>query len=107
MNDELEELRRKKLQQMQEELAKQKEAEEQARLLELQKELLLKKILTPEAKSRLANIKLANPEFAAQVEVLLIRLYQMGKVTKLTDEEFKQLLLKIRGKKKETKIIRK
>ena len=95
MNGDLEEIRKKKLLQLQDEIAKQQEASEEARQLEAQKELLLKKILTPDAKSRLSTIRLANPEFAMQVELLVIQLYRMGKITRLSDAELKSILLKI------------
>ena len=107
MNDELEQIRQKKLMEMQERLSEQRQVDEQKQVLEKQKDLLLKKILTPEAKSRLTNLKLANPEFAEKLEYLLLRLYQSGQANKITDEQLKKILLKIKGTKKETKIIRK
>lgn len=107
MSDELDQIRKRKLQQMEEEFAKQQEYQEQEKALEVQKELVLKQILTPEAKARLTNIKLANPEFAGQVEYLLIRLYQTGQVNKIDDGQLKKILIKISGKKRDIKIVRK
>lgn len=63
--------------------------------------------LTPEARSRLANIKLAKPEYGEAVENLLIQLAQSGQIKqKITDEQLKNILLKIAGKKKEFRIRR-
>ncbi len=107
MSDELDEIRQRKIQQMQEDVAKQQQAQEETKTLEIQKDLIIKQILTPEAKSRLTNIKLANPQFASQIEYLLIRLYQSGQVTKIDDQQLKMLLAKISGKKKDITIIRK
>jgi len=67
--------------------------------------IIINQILEPAARDRLSNIRIANPEFARQVEILLIQLYQNGQLPqKLSDENFKRILEKIRGKKKETKI---
>jgi len=107
MSDELDEIRQRKMQQLQEDIARQRETEEESRAMEAQKELILKQILTNEAKSRLTNIKLANPEFANQIEYLLIRLYQTGQVRRIDDQQLKTVLAKISGKKKDIKIIRK
>lgn len=107
MSDELEQIRQKKLQEMQSRLEERKQLENQQQAIENQKEMLLKKILTPEAKSRLTNLKLADPEFAGQLELLILKIYQSGQVSKITDEQLKKVLLKIKGNKKETKIIRK
>lgn len=107
MSDELERIRQRKLMEMQQRFEEQKQAEEQQNAMEAQKEMLLKKILTPEAKSRLTNIRIANPEFATQLEFLLLRVYQTGQVSKIDDSQLRKLLLKIKGNKKETKIIRK
>ncbi|MCD4740716.1 DNA-binding protein [archaeon] len=107
MSDELEELRKRKLAQMQEGIARQQEAQEQENAMEVQKEVLLKQVLTPEAKSRLTNIKLANPEFATQIEYLLLRLYQTGQVKKIDDQQLKAILLKITKNKRDITITRK
>jgi programmed cell death protein 5 len=107
MSDELEEIRQRKMQQLQEDMARHQEAEDETRVIEHQKELILKQILTPEARSRLTNIKLANPEFANQIEYLLIRLYQAGQVKRIDDRQLKGVLAKISGKKRDVKIIRK
>lgn len=107
MNDELDEIRQRKLAQMQESMVRQQEVQEQGKALDAQKELIIKQILTSEAKSRLTNIKLANPEFAEQIEYLLMKLYQTGQINKIDDSQLKKILVKITGRKREIKIIRK
>jgi len=67
--------------------------------------MIINRILTPEARERLGNIRLARPEFARQIEILLIQLYQAGQLPKkLTDEKLKEILERIHSRKKETKI---
>jgi programmed cell death protein 5 len=75
--------------------------------LEMQKQAILKTILTPEARQRLANLKLVKPEFTAQLELQLIQLAQMGKLpVPLTDEQLKQILIQLQTQKREIKIRR-
>ena len=101
----LEELRRRKLLEYQEKLKKQAELEKQRQEAELAKEAILRKVLTPEAKSRLSNVRLANPELAEKVIAMLIYLYQSGRLTrKVTDEDLKKILLKLSQTKREPRI---
>jgi programmed cell death protein 5 len=105
---ELDELRQKRLRQLQ---AMREQGREQglqqqlqAQQMEEQINLIMRQIMTAEARERLANIRMARPEFARQVEILLIQLYQGGRLKQLTDEQFKALLAKISGTKREPKI---
>jgi len=66
--------------------------------------LIMRQIMTPEARERLANIRLARPDFARQVEIMLIQLYQAGRLKELNDQTFKALLTKISSTKRETTI---
>ncbi len=101
----VEEIRRRKLLEYQERLRKQAELEKQRQEAELAKEVILRKVLTPEAKSRLSNVRLANPELAEKVITMLIYLYQSGRLTrKVTDEDLKKILLKLSQTKREPKI---
>ena len=80
---------------------------EEAEEVEIQKELILKKILTPEAKARITSLKLVNPQLATQIESLLLYLNQSGQIKgRITDEQLKSILIKIKSSKKETKIKR-
>lgn len=107
----LEEIRRRKmleLQQRAQQQAVEAEKEEQLRQqFEIQKRQLLMKILTPEARSRLANLRLTRPEFVEQIELQLIQLAQAGQIrSKITDEQLKELLRRVSGKKRDIKIVR-
>ncbi len=85
----LEELKRRKLI----ELQKKMEEERQRRL---QVEALLRKIMTPEARERLANLRLVKPELASLVEQQIIALAQAGRLPiPVTDELLKTLLAQI------------
>jgi programmed cell death protein 5 len=65
-------------------------------------------ILTPEARSRLANLKLTKPEFVEQIELQLIQLAQSGRLQgKVTDEQLKVLLKQLSGQKRDINITRK
>ena len=95
---ELEEIKRKKLMELQKQLEEQKKAEELKKREELIRESILKKILTSEARARLANVKLVKPQLAVQVENYLIALAQAGRITRpLTDAEVKEILAQLAG----------
>ena len=71
---ELEEIRRRKLAQLQQQQTYQAEAERQADVVEAQRQNLLRSILTPEARERLGTLKIAYPDIASQVEAFLAQL---------------------------------
>ncbi|MBS7607668.1 MAG: DNA-binding protein [Candidatus Bathyarchaeia archaeon] len=105
--DELEEIRQRKLLALQRKLAEEQRKAQMEQQLELQKQAILKSILTPEARQRLANLKLVKPEFTAQLELQLIQLAQMGRLPiPLTDEQLKQILVQLQSQKREIKIRR-
>lgn len=105
--DELGELRRRKLSALQRQLAEEQRKAQLQQELELQKQALLRNILTPEARQRLSNLKMVRPEFTDQLELQLIQLAQQGKLPiPLTDEQLKQILVQLQGRKRETKIRR-
>ena len=73
-----------------------------------QKKQILGQIMTPEARNRLANLKLTKPELVNQIELQLIQSAQSGSLRgKVTDEQLKVLLRQIAGQKREIKITRK
>jgi len=110
MDEELEDLRRKKLQELQQQAALQEsmeEQEDQQKQLEEQKKAILRKILTTEARERLGRIKVARPQIAESIEDQLIMLAQSGQLkNKINDEQLRMLLSKIVPKKREFKIKR-
>ncbi|MHA1202899.1 MAG: DNA-binding protein [Candidatus Heimdallarchaeaceae archaeon] len=104
-DEELEAIRQRKLAQMQEQQAASQAQEEQQATLEAQKQSILRQILTEEARQRLANVKLVRPQVAEAVELRLIQIAQQGGVKeKINDEQLKEILRKIQGQKRETKV---
>lgn len=107
MDEELEELRRRRLLEMQAKIEEQQRQAELRRQLEIQKRQILQHILTPEAKSRLANLRTAHPELAEQLELQLIQLAQMGRiVSPITDDQLKAILSRIAERKRDIRIRR-
>ena len=106
MAEDIEELRRRRMQQLlQQQMQQQQQEAMQQQMQEAevssQIKFIINQILTPEARERLSNIRLARPEYARQIEILLIQLKQAGRLPKqLPDEEFKKILMKIRGSNK-------
>ncbi|MCS7125812.1 MAG: DNA-binding protein [Aigarchaeota archaeon] len=102
--EELEKIRMKKMMELQ-----QKAAEEERRRKEQEKISALRIILTPEARQRLANLRLVKPELVEQLEDQLIRLAQAGKINiPITDEVLKEILSRLdAGRRREIRIMRK
>ncbi|VVB51011.1 DNA-binding protein [uncultured archaeon] len=76
----------------------QEQVEQQIRAEEYEKQLrmILAQILTPEARSRLGNVRVARPDYARQVELILVQLHQARRLpTPVTDADLKQILSKI------------
>ncbi len=103
--EEMEEIRRRRMLQLQQQIADAQRQERAQREFEVQRQAALRQILTPEARSRLTNLKMVRPEFAEQIEIQLIQLAQAGRINEpLTDEQLKTILQQLQGKKRETKI---
>ena len=111
VDDELAELRRRKMQQMQRQAMDQQTMEEEAerqRQLDSQIRVALMEILEPEARERLNTIKLTRPDFAKAVEQQLVMLAQSGRIRqRITDDQLKGLLEQLTPSKKEFRITRK
>jgi programmed cell death protein 5 len=105
-DEELEEIRRRKLLAMQRHENEQKQSQAE-RQLEAQKQALLRQILSPEARQRLTNLHMVKPQFTEQLELQLIQLAQTGKLPiPLSDARLKQILIQLQSRKRETKIRR-
>jgi programmed cell death protein 5 len=106
-DEELQELRRKKLAALQRQMTDEQKSAQAEQQMEQQKQALLRSILTPEARQRLANLKMVRPEFTDQLELQLIQLAQQRKVpVPLDDEQLKKILVQLQGRKRETTITR-
>ncbi len=107
MEENIEDIKKKKLKQLQEQMESQEDQEEMDEQYEAQKKALLRSILTPEARERLARLRMARPEMTESIEQQLIMLAQRGAVQgKIDDETLKNLLKKLTDKKKEINIKR-
>lgn len=108
MADELDALKRKRMIELQQRLMEENSQQEQMAQYEDQIRGAIQQILTPEARARLATIKMAKPEYATQIELMLIQIAQGGQLqNKITDEQLKGILKKIaEGSKKEFNIRR-
>ncbi len=105
---ELEQLRRRKMAEIQAQQERQAMAVEQQRQVEEQKQLIMRQILTPEARDRMATLKMAYPEIARSVEDQLIALVQAGRIqSKVDDATLKQILRKVAPQKRDITIERK
>lgn len=104
---ELEALRQKRYAELQQQAQNQAAQQEQAQRFEAQKQGVLRQILTPEARDRLANIRLANPQMAESVENQLIQLAQSGRMRGVIDDAMlKNILAQITPQQREITIQR-
>ena len=105
--EEIEEIRRRRLLQLRRRLAEEQQQAQVQEQIEIQKQALLRRILTPDARSRLTNLKMVKPEFAQQLELQLIQLAQQGQINiPITDEQLKEILVKIQSGRRDLKIRR-
>jgi programmed cell death protein 5 len=106
-DEELEELRRRRLSAMRRQASdeqKNNQAEEQA---DQEKQALLRSILSPEARQRLANLKMIKPDLVSQLELQLIQLAQQGRAPiPMGDEQLKKILAQLQARRRETTITR-
>jgi len=107
-DEELEAIRRKKINELQLQAHQQDALEEQQRQIEAQKQSILRQILTPTARERLGRLKTARPELVTNIEDQLINLARAGRVVEqIDDEDLRKLLSKLMSRKREIKIQRK
>jgi len=104
---ELEALRNRKLMELQRQLIQEQQKAEAQRRLEMQKQILMRRILTSKARQRLANLRMVKPEFASQLEMQLIQMAQQGRINiPITDDQLKELLSKLQSVRRDIRIRR-
>ena len=106
-DEELEALRRRRMAELQRSAYDEQRRSQAQQQVDRQKQSIIRQILTPEARQRLANIRMVKPEFAEELEMQLIQLAQSGRLqTQITDEQLKRTLVQLQSQKKENKIRR-
>lgn len=103
---ELAEIRRKKLEAIQQQTGTEQEQAAQEQY-DQQRQAALRKIMTTDARERLARLRIARPEFAENIENQLITLAQSGQLnTAIDDAALVQLLERLTPQKREITIKR-
>ena len=103
----MEQLRKRRLLELQRRIAEEQQRAQAQQQIEIQKQALLRRILTSDARRRLTNLKMVKPEFAQQLELQLIQLAQLGKIDiPVTDKQLKEILVRLQSGRREFKIRR-
>ncbi len=104
---EIEEIRQRRMGELRQRLVQEQHKAQQQQQLEATKQAIMRRILAPEARQRLNNLKMVKPEFADQIEMQLIQLAQSNKVKiPISDELLKEILGRLQSQRREIKITR-
>ena len=75
--------------------------------LKAQKEMMLKQVLSADARLRLNNVRMVKPDLADLVENYILNLTTQGKITgQISDDQLKQILLSVQQPKRDFKFNR-
>ena len=109
-DDELSELRKRRMAQLQQQAGDQQGMQEELERQQRQKnqiQMILMQVLEPDARERLNTIKLTKPDLAGAVEQQLVQLAQSGRLQKkITDAQLKELLRQLAPAKRDYSITR-
>jgi programmed cell death protein 5 len=109
-DEELERIRRKRLEELNRQaIQQQNQQQQQQQQFNAQKNDIMRKLLSSDARVRLENLRMTRREFANNVEMQLIQLFQAGSLQKMTtlpmsEADFKTILSNLQKKKRDTKI---
>ncbi|MBI2529846.1 MAG: hypothetical protein HYW05_01765 [Candidatus Diapherotrites archaeon] len=108
----IEELKKRKMEELKQKFAEQEANEQQAEFAEQQQEAqldaIMRKLLEPEAKTRLANVRLVNKElYFRAVQSAMYLAQRSGGKEKLNDYQMKRVLERLSGAKREIRIVKK
>lgn len=96
-DDRIEELRQKKMQELQDQAEQQQQSETDEaaqQQADAQKDALLRQYLTDGARQRLNAVQMSKPDFAEKVERQIIAIAQSGRIQGQIDEDQMKSLLK-------------
>ncbi len=106
-DEELQALRRKRVEELQRRQQDAAAEQKQREAMDAQMQQAMRQILTPEARERMARLKIAYPDVAASVEQQLIGLAQSGRLDRMIDDAtLQQILQKVLPEKRDIKIKR-
>nr|ABZ09049.1 putative double-stranded DNA-binding domain protein [uncultured marine crenarchaeote HF4000_APKG6D3]ABZ09211.1 putative double-stranded DNA-binding domain protein [uncultured marine crenarchaeote HF4000_APKG6N3] len=75
--------------------------------LKAQKEMMLKQVLSSDARLRLNNVRMVKPDLADLVENYILNLNVQGKISgQISDDQLKQILLSVQQPKRDFKFNR-
>ena len=82
-------------------------SQEKDNQLKAQKEIMLKQVLSSDARLRLNNVRMVKPDLADLVENYILNLSVQGKISgQISDEQLKQILSSAQQPKRDFKINR-
>jgi programmed cell death protein 5 len=82
-------------------------SQEKDNQLKTQKEMMLKQVLSSDARLRLNNVRMVKPDLADLVENYILNLTAQGKITgQISDEQLKQILSSTQQPKRDFKFNR-
>jgi len=85
----------------------QKAPDRDAQERRMMREAALRMALTSEARQRLANVRMVRPDLANSIEEYVIQLASSGKLrSAVDDEQVKQMLVQLQGRKRDITIRR-
>lgn len=105
--EQLEALRKRKLLELQRRLSQESQHVQAQQQFEAQKQSVLRRILTTDARQRLTNLRMVKREFAEQLELQLIQIAQQGRIElPINDEQLKDILIRLQSTRRDIKIRR-